>query len=124
MAQPVDSCCNPADMRVAAGCAVHFDSIRNAGFAHCSDRTASMTPTTLDIPRTMLAVLFIGLLIAASLWILSPFLTALIWATTIVVTTWPVMISVQKHLWGKRGLAVTVMTVALLLAFFVPFGFA
>src|SRR5512134_696384 len=77
-----------------------------------------------DLTRTTLAVLFIGILIAATFWILRPFLTATIWATMIVVTTWPVMLSVQKVLWGKRGLAVTFMTVILLLLFIVPFAFA
>ncbi len=85
-----------------------------------------MTPSrpTPDIVRTMLAVLFIGILISASVWIMRPFLTALVWATMIVVTTWPLMLSVQKWLRGKRGLAVTVMTIALLLVFIVPFTFA
>jgi predicted PurR-regulated permease PerM len=77
-----------------------------------------------DVVRTTLAVLFIGILIAASFWILRPFLTALIWATMIVVTTWPFMLGVQKRLRGKRGLAVTVMTVALLLVFIIPFTLA
>jgi predicted PurR-regulated permease PerM len=77
-----------------------------------------------DITRTTLAVLFIGILIAATFWILRPFLTATIWATMIVVTTWPLMLSLQKRLWGRRGLAVTVMTVTLLLLFITPFTFA
>ena len=42
-----------------------------------------------DLPRDLLAVLFIGALIGVSLWILRPFLVAMIWATTIVVATWP-----------------------------------
>ena len=45
-----------------------------------------------DIARIVFAVLFIGGLIAFSLWILRPFLFALLWATTIVVATWPVML--------------------------------
>ena len=77
-----------------------------------------------DLAGILLAVLFISVLIAASFYILMPFLTAIIWATMIVVTTWPVMLAVQKRLWGKRGLAVTVMTVALLLLFVIPFTFA
>ena len=77
-----------------------------------------------DITRTTLAVLFIGILIVASFWILRPFLTALVWATMIVVTTWPVMLAVEKRLWNRRALAVTVMTVVLLLVFIVPFTFA
>ena len=77
-----------------------------------------------DITRTTLAVLFIGILIAASFWILYPFLTAIIWATMIVVTTWPLMLSVQKRLCGKRCLAVMVMTIVLLLVFIIPLALA
>ena len=77
-----------------------------------------------DIPRLVLAVLWIGALIALSLWILKPFLPAMLWATTIVVATWPLMLSVQARLWNRRWLAVTVMTGALLLVFIVPFSLA
>lgn len=77
-----------------------------------------------DIARMTLAVIFILTLITASFWILRPFLTALIWATMIVVTTWPLMLSVQKRLLGRRGLAVTAMTGVLLLLFIIPFSMA
>ncbi len=74
-----------------------------------------------DVARTVLSVLFILALILGSFWILLPFIGALIWATTIVVTTWPVLEWLQKRLWGKRGLAVTLLTLVLLGAVFVPF---
>lgn len=74
-----------------------------------------------DIARTVLTVLFIVALIFGSFWILLPFLGALIWATTIVVTTWPVLEWLQKRLWGKRSLAVALLTLVLLGAVFVPF---
>jgi len=77
-----------------------------------------------DIVRTTLAVLFIGILISASFWILRPFLTALVWATMIVVTTWPSMLKLQGYLWGKRSIAATLMTVVLLLLFIIPFTLA
>jgi predicted PurR-regulated permease PerM len=80
--------------------------------------------STPDIAGTLLAVLFIGILIAATFWVLLPFMTAIIWATMIVVTTWPVMLAVQKRLRGKRMPAVAVMTLALLLLFVIPFTFA
>jgi predicted PurR-regulated permease PerM len=73
-----------------------------------------------DLTRTTLAVLFIGGLIGASFWILKPFIGSLIWATMVVVATWPLMRRVQRHLWGRRSLAVLVMTLALLLLFVVP----
>jgi len=77
-----------------------------------------------DVTRTTLAVLFIGMLIAASFWILSPFLIAIIWATMIVVATWPILLGIQARLWGKRGLAVAVMTAMLLLIIIAPFSLA
>jgi predicted PurR-regulated permease PerM len=53
-----------------------------------------------------------------------PFLPAVIWATTLVVATWPIMLRVQQRLWNKRGLAIAVMTVALLVIFVLPFWLA
>jgi predicted PurR-regulated permease PerM len=77
-----------------------------------------------DLTRTTLAVLFVAGLIAACFWILRPFLPAIIWATTLVVASWPVMLRVQHRLWNRRGLAVAIMTFALLLVFVVPFWLA
>jgi predicted PurR-regulated permease PerM len=83
-----------------------------------------MSRPAQDLPRIVLAVLFIGGLMAASFWILRPFLGALLWAAMIVVATWPLMIALQKRLWGKRALAVTFMTVALLMVLIVPLAIA
>jgi predicted PurR-regulated permease PerM len=75
-----------------------------------------------EITRIVLLVLVIGLLLAGSLWTLLPFLGALIWATTIVVATWPVLLALQRRLGGRRSLAVTILTVIVLLAFILPLG--
>jgi len=77
-----------------------------------------------DVTRTTLAVLFISLLILASFWVVRPFITAFIWATTIVVATWPLLLVLQERLWGKRRLAVLVMTLLLLLVLLVPLSLA
>ena len=77
-----------------------------------------------DMTRGVLAVLFIVALIGSSIWILRPFLGAIVWATTIVVATWPLMIAAQTWLWGKRALAVTLMTLLLLCVLVVPLTFA
>jgi predicted PurR-regulated permease PerM len=74
-----------------------------------------------DLPRDVLAILFLGALIAASFWILRPFVASIIWAIMIVVATWPVMRALQTRLWGKRALAVTVMTLVLLAVLILPF---
>ena len=77
-----------------------------------------------DITRTFLALLFVGVLIGTSLWILKPFLGAGIWAVTIVVATWPLMTAIQGRLWRRRSLAVAVMTVVLLCVLVVPLWLA
>lgn len=77
-----------------------------------------------ELVRAMLVVLFVAGLITGTFWILWPFLPATIWATTLVVATWPLMLQVQHRLWNKRWLAVAVMTMALLLVFIAPFWLA
>ncbi|MBS1173283.1 MAG: hypothetical protein H6R12_2113, partial [Proteobacteria bacterium] len=54
-----------------------------------------MTEIRRDLTRTTLGVLFIAGLIAVSFWILRPFLAAVVWATMVVVSTWPLMLKVQ-----------------------------
>ncbi len=73
-----------------------------------------------DLTRTTFQLLALGALIAASFWIVRPFLMALAWATMIVVATWPLLLRLQAWLGGKRSLAVAAMTIALLLILLVP----
>jgi predicted PurR-regulated permease PerM len=77
-----------------------------------------------DLTRTILIVLCMVGLIAASFWILRPFIPALIWATMIVVATWSAMLHAQQTFWGLRWVAVILMIGALLLAFVIPFSLA
>lgn len=79
-----------------------------------------MSDTRSDLARTTLGVLFIGGLILAAFWVLRPFIGPAIWATTIVVATWPLMRRLQARLWQRRLPAVLVMTLILLLLFVVP----
>jgi len=73
-----------------------------------------------DLTRTTLGVLFIGLLIVATLWILRPFIAPTIWAMMIVVSTWPMMRWIQARLWRRRSLAVLVMSLLILTLLVVP----
>lgn len=81
-------------------------------------------PASADLTRITLQVLGIAILISATFWIMRPFLPSLIWAAMIVIATWQVMRKIEAWLWGKRGLAVTVMTVIMLLLFIIPVTFA
>lgn len=77
-----------------------------------------------DLTRILLAVVAIGGLILASFWVLRPFLPAVVWATMIVVATWPTLRAVEARLWGRRSLAVVVMTLAMLAVLAVPLTIA
>jgi predicted PurR-regulated permease PerM len=83
-----------------------------------------MTNPDRDLLGTTLGVFFIGTLTLASLWILEPFLPALVWATMVVVTTWPLLLRMQRWLRGRRSLAVTVMSISMLIVFVVPIAAA
>ena len=64
------------------------------------------------------------MLIALTIWILRPFLGAMVWALMIVVATWPVMRRLQAWLWGIRPLAVAAMIGLLLLVLVLPLSLA
>ena len=77
-----------------------------------------------DLARITFSVLAIGVLLAAVLWILRPFIGPTIWATMVVVATWPLMLRLQALLFNRRSLAVTAMSLLLLLLFVVPLTLA
>lgn len=73
-----------------------------------------------DLPQILLSVLFLTLMIVACLWIVQPFVLGFAWAATIVIATWPVLLKLQRLLFGRRSLAVLVMTLLLFLLFVIP----
>jgi hypothetical protein len=56
-----------------------------------------------DLARTILQFLALGGLIAASFWILQPFLISLVWAGTVAIATWPLLLRTQWLLGGRRA---------------------
>jgi predicted PurR-regulated permease PerM len=82
------------------------------------------TPVRWDVTRVLFAVVAIGGLTAASFWVLRPFLPSAIWAVMIVIATWPEMRAAQRWLWGRRSLAVAVMTLVMVAAVLGPIAFA
>jgi predicted PurR-regulated permease PerM len=79
---------------------------------------------TPDLARTTLSLAALAVMIVGTFLVLRPFLAAAIWATMIVVATWPLMRAAQARLGGRRSLAVAVMTVVLLLGLVVPLSAA
>src|SRR5690349_5870218 len=86
--------------------------------------SAGMPSHRQDIGRITLSVIFIGGLIILSVWVMKPFLPAILWATTLVLATWPLMLWVQRRTGNRRSVAVVVMTLAILLVLIVPLWLA
>ncbi|WP_130618021.1 AI-2E family transporter YdiK [Dyella amyloliquefaciens] len=78
----------------------------------------------LDLLRHLLVIVIIGLFVLGSLYVLRPFMAAVIWATMITVATWPLFLRMQRKLGGRRGLAVLAMIVVMLLVIVVPLAAA
>jgi predicted PurR-regulated permease PerM len=85
-----------------------------------ADPLPQATAARPDVARVTLGVLTLLLLISGSLWVLRPFVPAIVWATMLVVSTWPLMKKLEARFGGRRGPAVAVMTVTLLLLLIVP----
>src|SRR6185295_3973845 len=71
-----------------------------------------MSPVRQDLTRATLAVICILVLIAGSLWVLRPFLAATVWAT--------MLEALEARLGHRRGPAVALMTVGMLLLLVIP----
>jgi len=85
-------------------------------------RPASLTRT--DLTRTVLSIILIVGLILGCFWVLKPFLLAALWAALIVIPTWPIMLKLKDIFGGRRVLAVTAMTIFLILVVLVPIWMA
>ncbi len=77
-----------------------------------------------DILSSTLAVLLICTIIGASVWILRPFLVPFVWAAMTVISTWPIMLFIEKRLGGRRGFAAVLMTGLFFLLFVLPVSLA
>ncbi|XTZ36713.1 AI-2E family transporter YdiK [Salmonella enterica] len=73
-----------------------------------------------DVPQILLSVLFLAIMIIACLWVVRPFILGFAWAGTVVIATWPLLLCLQRLLFGRRSLAVVVMMILLILLFIIP----
>jgi len=76
-----------------------------------------------DLPRRVLVVLWILGLLGGCLYVLRPFITPLICATVIAISTWPLLLRLQGRLGGSRGAAIAVVLGVIAVAFLVPIYF-
>lgn len=74
----------------------------------------------MDVTHATLAVFFLALLAGSTIWVMSPFLTSILWAVIVCVATWPILLRLERLLGGRRRLAVAIITGAILLVVFVP----
>ncbi|MGK2960017.1 MAG: AI-2E family transporter YdiK [Candidatus Malihini olakiniferum] len=79
-----------------------------------------MRQQRFDLPQILFSLMFITIMIIACFWVVQPFVLGFAWASMVVIATWPLMLKMQKLLWGKRALVVTCMTLLLCLLFVMP----
>lgn len=83
-----------------------------------------MNDSPRDIPHILLQLLLLGGLLAGTFWIIRPFLGPLIWAATIVIATWPVVLRLRARFRGARKPPAFILVAALLLIFILPLSVA
>ena len=76
---------------------------------------------TYDLLKLILNLLLIGLLIIITYRVVEAFLFGFFWAVMVVIATWPLMIKIQKKMFNKRWLSLTIMALILALVCIIPF---
>jgi predicted PurR-regulated permease PerM len=74
--------------------------------------------------RILAGVLVTGSLLTGSLFILQPFLSALLWSVLLVVSIWPVLRWLESRMHLGRPAATIVLCLILLVLFLIPFAWA
>jgi len=69
-----------------------------------------------------IVMVVLGALVVACFIVLRPFLTSLIWALILSISTWPSFMWLERQLGGRRELASTAMTLLLVVGLLVPLG--
>src|SRR5207244_12508084 len=93
-------------------------------FAACTSlrRTAKSmrrkTPTRID---QMLTLAVLALLIVGCFLVLQPFITAVVWAAILCVTSWPLFARLRKRFQRHDWFAALLMLVLITVALFAPF---
>lgn len=81
-------------------------------------------PISFDVisplARRICAVLFLGLVFGLTLWVLSPFFSALAWSAILAYMTWPLFRRLRSRLAGRETLAALLMSIFVVLALLTP----
>jgi predicted PurR-regulated permease PerM len=73
-----------------------------------------------ELIRRLAVILGIAATAAVSVWIMAPFLPAILWAGMIALAMWPLLLRLQAVFGGRRWAATSLLTLLLLLGFFIP----
>ncbi len=79
-----------------------------------------MLPVPSQIDR-ILTLVVLGVLIGGCYLVLAPFLTAILWAVILCVTTWPLFVRLRWRLGNQPSLAAVVMTLLIAVLLVTPF---
>ncbi len=69
----------------------------------------------------ILGLLALSVLGGGCLWVLWPFMSAVLWAVILSSVTWPAFIWLDRHVGGRRGLSASLMTLLVTLVVVLPF---
>src|SRR5947208_1817474 len=68
-----------------------------------------------------LGLIILAVLVAASLFVLLPFISALLWAVVLCFSSWPIYLRLLHALRGRRTLAALVMSLSMIVVVLLPF---
>ena len=111
-----------------AGQAWSASTVTDPASAHRARSAHAVKGTSMDATRPsessrlerQAAALLLLLLAAGCVWVLRPFLSALLWAAILASSTWPVYARIVRLLGGRRTLAATVMVATAAALFLLP----
>jgi predicted PurR-regulated permease PerM len=79
-----------------------------------------MNSVKSELISAIVLVVCIGALVAGAILVVRPFLPALVWASIIVVATWPLLQRLLALCGGRRRLAISLLSLGLLIAVVLP----
>lgn len=77
----------------------------------------------IDILKIIFYLFFISIMLILFFWVITPFILSFVWATIIVITTWPLIIKLKNFFWDKKLLAIIIIATILILLFIIPIFF-